>query len=95
MKNCDMDERGYIDYNEFLNAASNWDEKSHKDQLKKSFVKYASGVRGKIAINDLKSHVPGIENTEWNQFLIEADRDRDGEINLEELKVYLENKGFL
>ncbi|CAG9327622.1 unnamed protein product [Blepharisma stoltei] len=95
MKNCDMDERGYIDYVEFLNAASNWDEKSHKDQLKKSFQTYASGVHGKIAINDLKSHVPGIENTEWNQFLIEADRDRDGAINLEELKVYLENKGFL
>lgn len=47
---------------------------------------------GLLSLQELKNSIPGIQNSEWTQFLNEADTDGDGMINMSELKEYLTRK---
>ncbi|CAG9335422.1 unnamed protein product [Blepharisma stoltei] len=89
MKNCDTDENGYLDYTEFLTATTEWNKVIQKEQLQQAFKLYDKGGDGQLSLSELKECIPGIEDSEWNKFLEEADTDRNGVISLEEFKQYL------
>ncbi|CAG9318784.1 unnamed protein product [Blepharisma stoltei] len=94
INNCDTDGSGYIDYSEFLMAATNWNQVFQKEQLRNAFSLYDQSGDGLLSLEELKTSIPGIEDSEWDKFLEDADSDGDGMISLNELKQYLSNKIF-
>ena len=88
-QDVDADNSGMIEYTEFLTACFKIKGNDNKDYLAKAFEVYDQGGDGSLSIAELKSGVPGIESTKWNEFLVQADKDHDGKINLTEFKDYL------
>eukprot|EP00358_Blepharisma_japonicum_P006375 CAMPEP_0202943412 /NCGR_PEP_ID=MMETSP1395-20130829/3848_1 /ASSEMBLY_ACC=CAM_ASM_000871 /TAXON_ID=5961 /ORGANISM="Blepharisma japonicum, Strain Stock R1072" /LENGTH=172 /DNA_ID=CAMNT_0049640857 /DNA_START=804 /DNA_END=1322 /DNA_ORIENTATION=+ len=64
LKNCDIDQNGYIEYSEFIVAATNWNTAAQVRKLKKAFEVYDTSGDGQLSFNELKAAVPGIENSE-------------------------------
>ncbi|CAG9313378.1 unnamed protein product [Blepharisma stoltei] len=92
MKKCDTDGSGFIDFTEFITAATNWNQILQKEQLISAFKMYDTSGDGQLSLDELKNGIPGIKDSEWAEFLNEADKDGDGNISLEELKEYLTKK---
>mmetsp|Transcript_1464 Transcript_1464/g.1452 ORF Transcript_1464/g.1452 Transcript_1464/m.1452 type:complete len:207 (-) Transcript_1464:35-655(-) len=92
MKNCDSDGSGFIDYTEFLTAATTWNKVIQKEELQRAFKLYDEGGDGQLSLSELRECIPGIEDSEWSKFLSEADKDGNGVISLEEFKQYLTDK---
>jgi calcium-dependent protein kinase len=85
----DSDSSGMIEYTEFITACFKIKGNEQKDYLSKAFEVYDVGGDGTLSITELKNGIPGIESTKWNEFLTQADQDKDGKINLNEFKGYL------
>ncbi|CAG9325040.1 unnamed protein product [Blepharisma stoltei] len=92
MKNCDTDNSGFIDFTEFVTATTEWNQMLNQNQLKQAFQIYDASGDGTLSLDELKTSIPGIEDTEWKKFLDEADKDGDGVITFAELKDYLLSK---
>mmetsp|Transcript_31257 Transcript_31257/g.30910 ORF Transcript_31257/g.30910 Transcript_31257/m.30910 type:complete len:206 (-) Transcript_31257:33-650(-) len=92
MKKCDSDRSGFIDFTEFITAATNWNQILQKEQLISAFKLYDTSGDGQLSLQELKNGIPGIKDSEWAEFLNEADKDGDGNISLSELKEYLTKK---
>ena len=85
----DSDQSGLIEYSEFITATQNWKKVCEKDFLEKAFKIYDIGKDGNLSLNELKQLIPGIENSDWDQFLREADKNGDGLISLSEFRDYI------
>ena len=92
LKKLDSNGHGTIDYTLFLSATQDWSKVTQKKELETAFKIYDKGGEGTLSIEELKQAIPGLEDTEWDKFLSEADTNKDGLISLDELKVYLSNK---
>lgn len=88
----DSDQSGLVDYSEFITATQDWKKVCEKDFLEKTFRTYDIGRDGNLSLSELKQLIPGIENSEWDQFIREADKNGDGQISLAEFKEYLVSK---
>ena len=85
----DSDHSGVIEYSEFITAAQNWNNVFEQNELEKAFKTYDIGGDGNLSLSELKQLIPGIENSDWNQFIKEADTNSDGLISLNEFKEYM------
>ena len=88
-----MTERGgTIHYKEFITSIQTWNKISQMKELENSFKMYNVGGDGKLSLDELKAAIPGIEDSEWNDLLNEADVNGDGMLTLEELKGFITEK---
>lgn len=78
-----------IHYELFINHIKTWNKKMQLFELEQAFTIYERGGDGKVSLDELKAAIPGIENSEWNQILIDADINGDGMITLDELKEFI------
>lgn len=81
-----------IHYTDFLNAIQNWNKAAQMKELENSFKMYDKGGDGKLSLDELKATIPGVENSEWDGYLNEADLNGDGMMTLEELKLFITTK---
>lgn len=85
---CDADGNGYVDYTEFLVAASNWQNLASKERLKAAFKAYDQDGNGRISpqelVNALKSS--GIEKKIIKDMIEAADTNGDGEMDFDEFE---------
>lgn len=92
MKKLDGEGDGTINYIQFLAATQDWSCLSQKKELEIAFKIYDIGGDGTLSLDELKQAIPGIKDSEWADFLSQADSNGDGLISLEELKNYLTTK---
>lgn len=88
----DSDQSGLVDYSEFITATQDWKKVCEKDFLEKTFMTYDIGRDGNLSLSELKQLIPGVENSEWDNFIAEADKNGDGLISLSEFKEYIFKK---
>ena len=89
MKTVDIDNNGVIDYNEFLTATMDRDKITNKKNLEITFKNFDKDGSGKISLNEIKSifNNPKIKDDNvFENLMLEADDNQDGEISLEEFK---------
>lgn len=86
IEKCDSDYSGYIDYTEFLTAATDWGMTLSKERLYKAFKIYDIDGSGKISLEELKQTMGGNDRNSsyFVQMLKEADINCDGEIDFQE-----------
>jgi calcium-dependent protein kinase len=89
IKNFNDEDEGTINYTEFLAATQDWSNIAQKKELEVTFKIYDIGGDGTLSLEELKQAIPGIQDSEWADFLSKADSNGDGVISLEELKNYL------
>lgn len=89
LKKLDGDGNGSINYNDFLTASQDWSKLFHQKELEGVFKLYDSAGDGVISVDELKEAIPGIHESEWAEFLSQADTNKDGFLSFEELKNYL------
>ena len=75
IKKIDSDQSGVVEYSEFITASQNWKNILEKDDLIKTFKTYDIGGDGNLSLSELKQLIPGVENSEWDQFIKDADKN--------------------
>ncbi|CAG9318358.1 unnamed protein product [Blepharisma stoltei] len=87
MDEVDTDNNGYIDYTEFLKAATDIRKFTSVANLQNAFDAFDKDGSGKISAEELK-YVLKDENSEdiemWNELIKQVDQNGDGEIDLKE-----------
>ena len=68
LKKLDKNGLGTIDYSLFLAASQDWSKITQKKELETAFKAYAKGGDERLSIEDLKRAIPGLQESEWNQF---------------------------
>ena len=96
MKDLDMDKSGYIDYNEFVIAASNRSKLFNKEKLELCFNEFDSDGNGFITRDEIKTMFNGIAETNdgtkvLDSIINQVDENNDGKISLEEFKKMIMN----
>ncbi|OMJ75164.1 hypothetical protein SteCoe_25747 [Stentor coeruleus] len=98
MKQVDVNNSGFIDYNEFITACSAKDELLTKENIDSAFRMIDADNSGKITSSELKEFLSTDSNTNndvWDAMIKEVDQNGDGEIDVEEFKLmmidYLKN----
>ena len=96
IESCDGDGNGFIDYTEFLTATINWKKELSHERLEAVFKMFDKDGSGKIGLNEVKS-IFGVESDSvdegvWNEIMLEADLNGDGEIDLYEFKALMLKK---
>ena len=91
IKSIDMDNNGYIDYNEFLACAVSREKVLSKENLEYAFTQIDSDLSGKISVDEIrsifaKSNNQNIDVKVFEGMLKDADANGDGEIEFEEYK---------
>lgn len=85
---CDGDGNGFIDYTEFLTATINWKKVLSKGRLESVFKSFDKDSNGSISIEELKEFFgeagSSLDEQAWNEMMLEADLNGDGQIDLEE-----------
>ena len=87
MMEVDADKNGFIDYTEFLTAGSNAQLLLTKGNIKAAFQTFDKDQSGKISVAELKAALDSsgsLDNALWTALIREADRNSDGEIDLDE-----------
>jgi calcium-dependent protein kinase len=85
MKNCDLDDNGFIDYSEFLAAVCTKSVEVTKIQLKTAFDAIDTDGSGKLSRAEIMKALVGMTDEKSVNELIRAmDLNGDGEIDLEE-----------
>ena len=87
MDNVDTDRNGFIDYSEFVLAATNYSSILSKSTLESAFSAFDRDCSGKISADELKLML-GMNNEVreevWRALINEADQNGDGEIEFKE-----------
>ena len=87
MQEVDADKNGFIDYTEFLTAGTNVRSLLTKGNIKAVFETFDKDESGKISVTELKAALDSsgsLDNALWSALIREADRNLDGEIDLDE-----------
>ena len=93
----DKDANGYVDYEEFISAASNKIDLINHSNLLFAFKQLDRDQSGMISIDELKQAVSSTaaatttaRNTKsdhmWHTIMLEVDKNRDNQISYEELE---------
>lgn len=96
IETCDGDGNGFIDYTEFLTATINWKKELSHERLEAVFKMFDKDGSGKIGLSEIKcifgEESDNIEDGVWDQIMLEADLNGDGEIDLYEFKTLMLKK---
>lgn len=93
MQACDKDQDGYVDYQEFITAASNKAALVNKENLLSAFHTFDRDGSGMISVEELKqvfdnSAAYGLGGKKdaqlWHEIMAEVDRNGDNQISFEE-----------
>lgn len=87
MAEIDSDKNGFIDYTEFLTAGANVKLLLTKGNIKAAFQTFDKDQSGKISVAELKAALDSsgsLDSALWTALIREADRNSDGEIDLDE-----------
>jgi calcium-dependent protein kinase len=91
LANCDHDKNGLINYSEFLTATVDREAAYNRSNLISAFNRFDKNGDGKIDLAELRSVVGGNKSdTVFKQMIQEADRNKDGVIDVEE---FIEHMG--
>lgn len=94
MKNCDLDQNGFLDYSEFLAGVSMQNMQVSKEKLKCAFDAIDLDGNGKITKNELRQALVGMTNEKAViELLTEIDKNGDGQIDLDEFVDAILNSG--
>lgn len=89
LREVDADQNGYLDYSEFITAATNWGELLTEERLSQAFKAFDTDNNGTISKAELKAMFKGdelIQDEVWQAIMQESDRNRDGVIDFAEFK---------
>ena len=89
MKDMDTDGSGTVEFDEFKNLMKEKIKaRNSEEELRRSFRIYDEDDTGKISFNDLKRVAAelnaNLSDDEIRGMIYEADRDRDGEVSIDE-----------
>ena len=89
MKEVDTDGSGTVEYQEFLILMKGVIKtKYSEDEIRRAFRIYDEDDTGKISFSDLKRIAneikPDLTDAEIQGMIYEADRDKDGEVSIDE-----------
>lgn len=88
MHAVDMDMNGYVDYQEFITAASNKVALLNKENLVSAFKTFDRDGSGMISIEELKQVFDTMGNKKdaelWIQIMREVDKNGDNQISFDE-----------
>lgn len=94
MRQVDVNNSGFIDYNEFITACSAKDELLSKENIDSAFRMLDADNSGKITGNELKEYLSSdnsLRKDAWDVMIKEVDQNGDGEIDIEEFKLMMIN----
>ncbi|CAG9320051.1 unnamed protein product [Blepharisma stoltei] len=97
MERCDIDKNGFIDFSEFITAATDWERTLSISKLEKAFKAYDIDGSGSISASELQAFLsadPSINLEECQKILSEADINGDGVIDFTEFISIMRNKAF-
>jgi len=84
----DTDNSGFIEYNEFLAAAIGEHCASYKERLQNAFDLIDKDKSGKISVKELKKIIKNEFKADeadfWNKIIMDADYNKDGELDFNE-----------
>jgi calcium-dependent protein kinase len=92
MAEIDVDNNGFVEYEEFLKCSINKDMLLSEENLKMAFNLFDKDRSGKISANEIKQVLghaasnKGIPDVFWKQVLGEIDDNNDGEVSYSEFK---------
>ena len=84
MDNVDINNKGEINFTEFVVAAMNREKLLHSKQIEKAFKMFDEDGNGFIDLNELKTAMSGVKlrDDEWRELIIKYDADNDGVVSL-------------
>ncbi|CAG9318750.1 unnamed protein product [Blepharisma stoltei] len=97
MERCDIDQNGYIDFSEFITAATDWERSLSITKLERAFKAYDVDSSGTISAKELQNFLsadPSINFQECQNILKEVDTNGDGVIDFAEFIAIMRNKAF-
>lgn len=89
MAAVDVDNSGYIDYNEFVRVTIDNSKMESEKNLQASFDVFDKDQNGKISAAELKEVLSGNNASDdeiWQQLIQDFDENGDGEIDIDEFK---------
>ena len=90
MNIIDVDQSGFIEYEEFLRAGLNKEKILTKENLETAFNLYDINHRRKINVEEIGKILGNNKKHICQEILNEADVDKDGEINFSDFKTIME-----
>jgi calcium-dependent protein kinase len=83
MDNVDINNKGEINFTEFVVAAMNREKLLHSKQIEKAFKMFDEDGNGFIDLNELKTAMSGVKlrDDEWRDLIIKYDADNDGVVS--------------
>ena len=90
MNIIDVDQSGFIEYEEFLRAGLNKEKILTKENLETAFNLYDINHRRKINVEEIGKILGNNKKYICQEILNEADVDKDGEINFSDFKTIME-----
>ena len=91
----DADGNEFIEYSEFITATINWKKQLSNEKIESVFKLFDADGSGKIGIDEINSIFGNdalIHNDVWADFIKEADKNGDGEIDMYEFKALMLEK---
>jgi calcium-dependent protein kinase len=88
----DCDKNNYVEFEEFLSAFMDKKKLLSEENLKETFLLFDNDRSGKISVEKLKKILSGnsnVNNNVWNSIVKDIDKNSDGEISYEELKIIM------
>jgi len=84
MDNVDINNKGEINFTEFVVAAMNREKLLHSRQIEKAFKMFDEDGNGFIDLNELKTAMSGVKlrDDEWRELILKYDADNDGVVSI-------------
>ncbi|EGR29125.1 hypothetical protein IMG5_162280 [Ichthyophthirius multifiliis] len=90
----DCNKSGKVDFTEFLMAATNKDVVLSKQKMEQAFKIFDQDGNGNISREELSYIMGDIQDTFWQEILLECDTNKDGKISQNEFIELLLKKNF-
>mmetsp|Transcript_19958 Transcript_19958/g.20000 ORF Transcript_19958/g.20000 Transcript_19958/m.20000 type:complete len:140 (-) Transcript_19958:37-456(-) len=92
MAKVDANNSGYIDYSEFIMAATALETLISKENLKSAFMAFDADGNGKICARELKMFLGNdikVSDAVWKDMISQVDLDGDGEVDINEFEAMM------